>query len=181
VLRSPLTRLALAAAVAVGILAGCGSDETKTVTRDEADRAPTTQRTSPPERTGTEPSTTPSRTAPSGTTTHLEQFRTPTGNIGCGLVGGSARCDIRGRDWSPPPKPSSCELDWGQGIGVGEGGAARFVCAGDTALDPSAPVLAYGETSRVGAVSCTSQEAGITCRSDTGHGFFLSRQRFELF
>ena len=53
---------------------------------------------------------------------------------------GGARCDIRKRDWSPPPHPASCseEVDFGQGLAVSHDGKASFVCAGDTTLDPSA-------------------------------------------
>lgn len=74
-------------------------------------------------------------------------FRTPSGNIGC--IGeatrahNTVRCDIRSRSWSPPPRPASCGLDWGQGLTLDRVGRARFVCAGDTALN-TGRVLAYG-------------------------------------
>jgi len=60
-------------------------------------------------------------------------FQSPSGNIGC-VIGrqGGVRCDIRNRDWRPPPKPASCMLDWGFGLTVGRRGRGQFVCAGDT-------------------------------------------------
>ena len=124
--------------------------------------------------------------APSGAASahHYTQFESPSRNIGCVLLDGLARCDIMVRSWSPPARPAGCPriVDFGQGLMVATGGVARFVCAGDTALDPRGPILAYGQLDVVGALRCTSARAGVTCRSTrTGHGFFLSRQRYSLF
>ncbi|HEY0278154.1 MAG TPA: DUF6636 domain-containing protein [Solirubrobacterales bacterium] len=115
---------------------------------------------------------------------HLKTFRTPSGNIGCAMYEGGARCDIRKRDWKPLPRPATCskEVGYGQGLEVPAGGAqARFVCAGDTALDPSASSLAYGTASRVGGSECISRTDGITCVNRAGHGFFLSVQSYQVF
>ena len=43
-------------------------------------------------------------------------FQSPSGNIACAMGGGIVRCDILEHSWSPPPKPSSCDLDWGNGV-----------------------------------------------------------------
>ncbi len=96
---------------------------------------------------------------------HLKTFRTPSGNIGCAMYEGGARCDIRKRDWKPLPRPAACprEVGYGQGLEVPARGEAGFVCAGDTALDPSASSLAYGTASRVGGSECISRTDGITC------------------
>lgn len=110
----------------------------------------------------------------------LTLFSTPSGNIGCAMDVGYVRCDIRERSWEPPPEPADCELDYGQGIELGEDGKASFICAGDTTLGAE-EVLDYGETSRVGAFRCVSAAAGITCQADSGHGFFLSKQAYELY
>lgn len=114
---------------------------------------------------------------------HLKTFRSPSGNIGCTMVDGGARCDIRKRDWSPPPRPASCshQVDFGQGIAVSRNGEASFVCAGDTALDPGASSLAYGTASEVGGLECISREDGVTCVNRAGHGFFLSIQSYQVF
>lgn len=122
-------------------------------------------------------------TASASSTKHLSSFQTPTHNIGCSLLGGIARCDIRHRTWKPPPAPKSCSgLDFGQGIFVGKSGKGRFVCAGDTALNPHAAVLAYGQSDRYGRFVCQSQTIGITCTNTTnGHGFFESIQSYRLF
>jgi hypothetical protein len=116
-------------------------------------------------------------------TVHLRTFRSPSGNIGCILFEGGARCDIRKRDWSPPPRPASCsdQVDYGQGVEVSRAGEALFVCAGDTALDPSASSLAYGTASQIGGSECISRKNGMTCVNQKGHGFFLSVQSYQVF
>jgi hypothetical protein len=114
---------------------------------------------------------------------HLQTFRTPSGNIGCAMYEGGARCDIRKRDWKPLPRPAACskEVGYGQGLEVPAGGEAGFVCAGDTALDPSASSLAYGTASRVGGSECISRTDGVTCVNRAGHGFFISIQSYQVF
>jgi hypothetical protein len=114
---------------------------------------------------------------------HLEHFRTPSGNIGCVMFDGGARCDIRKRDWAPLPRPASCskEVDYGQGLQVAHRGQASFVCAGDTALEPGLASLSYGTASRVGGSECISRSDGVTCVNQTGHGFFVSVQSYQVF
>lgn len=154
----------LAATVALALalsLAACGGGDTTVITSVVS-----------------EPST--STTAP---TRHLESFQTADHDIGCIAIGHNVRCDIRNRSWSPPPRPADCpgEVDFGQGIEVGKA-SSRFVCAGDTALNPSATVLADGTTTGTGDITCEAGGGGITCASEaTGHGFFLSSARYRLF
>jgi hypothetical protein len=154
-------------------LAGCGHT-TKTVTVG-----------GPPPPAGT-------RTAATGTTAagsvshvvHLGSFRSPTGNIGCVLIDGDARCDIAQRSWSPPKRPASCPsiVDFGQGLEMQATGDPGFVCAGDTSRDPSSPSLGYGIASKVGPFECVSRSSGMTCtRTTDGHGFFLSIQAYRIF
>ena len=111
-------------------------------------------------------------------------FKSPSSNIGCVILDGTARCDILVRSWAPPARPAACPnvVDFGQGLMVSRTGPARFVCAGDTSMDPHAPVLPYGRTVTRGGLSCSSATSGMTCRSTrTGHGFFISRQGYRLF
>jgi hypothetical protein len=114
---------------------------------------------------------------------HLEHFRTPSGNIGCVLSEGGARCDIRKRDWKPLPRPASCpqQVDYGQGLQVAHGGQASFVCAGDTALETGLASLSYGTAARVGGSECISRDDGVTCVNQAGHGFFISVQSYQVF
>lgn len=177
---------ALSALVAAGALGACGSGdsgtETETVVRTVREPPPTTT-TPPPRRTkDVRRSKAQPVTRPRRRTVDMDSFNTPSGNVGCVITADSARCDIGQRDWAPPPAPASCELDWGQGLSVAANGAADFVCAGDTALDPQRRVLAYGDDAQVGPFTCASREAGVTCRNrGTGTGFFISRERYDLF
>lgn len=109
-------------------------------------------------------------------------FSSPSGNIGCAISKASGvRCDIRERGWSPPPKPASCELDWGQGLVVERRGRGSFVCAGDTVLGAQRP-LGYGDAIRRGRFRCKSLQSGMRCSNlRNGHGFKLSRQRARRF
>ena len=111
----------------------------------------------------------------------LEHFASPSGNIGCIMTRAGVRCDIRERDWTPPPKPASCELDWGSGVSVGRHGRASIVCAGDTTLGASRH-LAYGDAERLGRFRCLSRRVGMRCvNRRNGHGFLLSRERLRRF
>jgi hypothetical protein len=176
-------RLACAAALLALALAGCGSD-TKTVTEGQPSTQSTSTGATETETAGAVTGETDQKVprAPAGN--HgPHYFETPSHNIGCYLDSKSVRCDIRERNWSPPPEPKSCikfGVDWGQGIAVGAH-RASFVCAGDTTLGGTG-LLGYGHSARRGPVSCVSRTAGITCsNSDTGHGFFMARARYRLF
>jgi hypothetical protein len=115
-------------------------------------------------------------------------FRTPTGNIGCaysigldGFAAPTVRCDIRSRLRPEPRPPANCRLDSGDSIQIFRLGPATLVCHGDTAIDPSAPILAYGHTWRRSGLTCVSQRIGLRCFNRSGHGFFLSRQSWQIF
>jgi hypothetical protein len=108
-------------------------------------------------------------------------FVAPTGNVACMIAADLARCDIIDRDWTPPPQPADCEFDYGHGIAIMPGKEAFFVCAGDTAFGPD-DVLAYGDSITAGPMRCESAESGITCRDvESGHGFTISLQAYQLF
>ena len=91
------------------------------------------------------------------------------------------RCDIAEKQWTAP-RPSSCpsEVDFGQGLTMKATGPAKVVCAGDTVLNPQAPTLAYGSSSQIGSITCTSTEADVECANSSGGSFKLSRESYEL-
>jgi hypothetical protein len=163
-------------ALALALVAGCGSDDEKTQTA-----------------VGALPTTTVSQTATNKQTkvvrngtavtkvTGLTGFSSPTKNIGCYIDASNVRCDIRKRSWKPPRAPRKCELDYGQGINLSAGKKPSFVCAGDTALGPPKK-LPYGQAIVAGALRCDSKHSGMTCRdTNTRHGFTLSRESYRLF
>jgi hypothetical protein len=174
----------LPAAFATLVLAGCGGG-TKTVTVETSrgsSSSPTSPATKSTATTPAKPSHAPSE-APNRVL-RVANFVSPTGNIGCAIAGGVARCDIVNRSWSPPPRPATCspQVDFGQGIEIGKSGSATFVCAGDTARTPGSPKLAYGTGSGVEGFVCVSRTSGMTCtRAGTGRGFTISAQAYKLF
>jgi hypothetical protein len=100
------------------------------------------------------------------------------------IISGTARCDLKQKQWTLPPRPSTCPqiVDFGQGMIVTGSGAGRLVCAGDTTLDPSAQVVPYGTDTVVSSFHCASRTDGVTCTDTaTGHGFFVSIQSFRGF
>ncbi len=170
------------AALAVGgftasvALAGCGGS---TVVQAESPLSTAAPTAAP------EPTARPDKlTGPASTereVTELTGFVSPTGNVACMLDADWVRCDIIDRDWAAPARPADCEFDYGQGISLGPGKQAQFVCAGDTAFGPD-EVLPYGDSIKAGVLRCESADSGIACRDiQTGHGFSLSREAYRLF
>lgn len=106
------------------------------------------------------------------------RIRTPSGNIGCEyqyLEPIGMRCDVNGGIKPLPPKPKSCEFDWGAGFGMYETGRATVVCTSGAINFPPQTTLRYGRTWRPPGFACTSRSAGLTCRNKSRHGFLLSR------
>lgn len=105
-----------------------------------------------------------------------QMFRTPSGNIGCAYFDRILRCDVRDGIKPRPPMPASCPLDWGQGFWLHPRGRASVVCAGDTALNPTAPIVVrYGTTWHGEGIACLSTPNGLRCTNADRHGFFISR------
>jgi hypothetical protein len=115
----------------------------------------------------------------------LISFRSPSGNIGCVVFDGTVRCDIDSRTWTPPSPPPTCDthiVSFGQGVEVDSSGLGYLVCAGDTARDPSAPVLPYGASKVVGHIRCDSSPAGMSCVNvATNHGFSISARNYSVY
>lgn len=57
-----------------------------------------------------------------------------------------------------PRRPTDCEFDYGHAFEMSAKGAAGRICAGDTVMDASLPVLAYGEVWRRGGFACRSEQ-----------------------
>jgi hypothetical protein len=109
-------------------------------------------------------------------------FENPRHTVGCVISTSGARCDVRDREWEPPPKPDSCELDWGNGLEVDRRGVANFVCAGDTVLGAGKRVLGYRRSIERGRFSCTVYRSGVRCVNQrTKHGFKVARRYARWF
>lgn len=113
------------------------------------------------------------------------EFRSPTGNIQCGLYsdaqGASVRCDMSELTPSYTKRPAGCEFDWGSSFAVNDTGAGILACVSDPASGPGAPILRYGDSVSVGGISCVSAKTGMTCTNGDGHGFSLSKARQKLY
>jgi len=114
------------------------------------------------------------------------QFRAPSGNIGCGYIGGpvpeSLRCDIASGLQPRPHRPKGCtHLAWGDSYTMNIKGRVGLTCHGDTVIRKGAKVIAYGTTWRRGGFECWSRTTGLRCRNGSGHGWFLSRERSYRF
>ena len=120
--------------------------------------------------------------SPAPASAALHGFRTPSGNIACAQEGARVRCDILATTNRRPPRPASCEFDWGFAYAAQRGWhRGRRLCVSDTVNDPTLPVLAYGHSWSAAGVRCRSRVSGLTCTNPRGHGFFLSKARQRLF
>jgi hypothetical protein len=111
-------------------------------------------------------------------------FQAPSGNIFCLMIAGpdgGARCDMRELTPSFKTPPADCDLDYGSFFWIGATGPAYPACAGDTVMNPRAPVLDYGKAVKLGKVTCSAEKSGVTCKNAEGHGFTLSRAKQKVF
>jgi hypothetical protein len=118
----------------------------------------------------------------------FEGFKTPSRNIDCvvalgGDLGTEAlmRCTIKKVD-NAPPRPASCEGDWGHWLTLEAEGPGEWACVSD-AMPPDSgyDIVPYGSLWKRGPFTCRSRVAGVRCTNSDGHGFFLSRERQQLF
>jgi len=117
------------------------------------------------------------QTAPAG-------FQSPSRNIACQYFDydkhNILRCDIAAME-SKPRRPPDCELDYGGAFEMNAKGPAACICHGDTVMDKSLPVLAYGEVWQRGGFTCRSEQTGVTCFNTDRRGFSLARAKQEMF
>jgi hypothetical protein len=125
-------------------------------------------------------------------------FQMPSGNIVCRAYSGmdddhtfyaGIQCVIK--SGLKPQPPHTCEVAGGftlHQLGLGRTGRVAVPGCFDDArgarllTDPrNKLILAYGQTWTGGGLRCTSAVAGMTCRNKSGHGFFLSRERWRAF
>jgi hypothetical protein len=130
----------------------------------------------------------------------LVHFQSPSGNINCiGAAAGSGQpafveCLVRKHSWAAgitPRKPANCDLDFDpytvslgrRKVGVGScRGDIGPLCVQKFAAD-RCTTLGYGRSVTMGAIRCTSQTSGVTCRYTTAPrvGFLIARERYTVF
>jgi hypothetical protein len=113
-------------------------------------------------------------------------FESPSGNIYC-LLGtetdGTNRADCQVQQHTYPiPPPGDCHLGgWGSQFSLKQGSPVELVCQGGVLTVPPMPALGYGQTRSIGAITCQSEPAGVTCTDEsTGHFFRVSRDSYQL-
>jgi hypothetical protein len=120
--------------------------------------------------------------------TVLPSFRSPSGNIKCFSGSGVLHCAISRAEYAKTLQ-NRClagpSLDW-HGFELGATGKGVVTCSGGILYNPDTqtphyPLLAYGRTWRQGGFTCASAVTGVTCRSRTGHGLFISRQSWRAY
>lgn len=100
-----------------------------------------------------------------------KQFKTPSGNIGCYyqyLHGDFLTC-LRYK----PTVQAVFLSDDGANAGVPETWGRELV-------GENVPVLRYGQTRRLGEITCTSEKTGLSCEGH-GHGFSVSRRGIDTY
>jgi hypothetical protein len=185
--KNPRRSLAAAAALAAVTLAGC-SLATGATPGQPTPASPVAASTAPatPVTVTATPAAPPPAPAPvpAAHFTGTGSFQSPSGNITCALFsyGGddSVECEVAEHDWVAPPQEPGCHLNWGSRILLNQPAGALFACYGQERPAPER-TLGYGSTWSVGAITCDSETAGMTCTdSSTGHYFFVSRQTWRL-
>jgi hypothetical protein len=177
-------RLLLAAALLAALaLAGCGGDDETAGTAATATVTVTTGVSAT--------ATTAPAPEPGATTVSLPvdefgtvKFASPSGNITCNYRDDGValvRCDLGQSDVPPPPKPADCEGDWGIAFTVAENGPGERGCVTDAVDREGIVVLGYGQVWDPGPIACTSRRAGMRCETSEGHGFFISRERQDVY
>lgn len=109
-----------------------------------------------------------------------KRFVTEGGNVECIMRSKFVRCDIFKHRWEAPPKPKSCELDWGSSVGLDKRGKAKFLCVSD-AIGATKVAMA-GTTIEVGPYRCRVRKHDkVFCLYGNSGGFKLGRKSYELF
>jgi len=117
----------------------------------------------------------------------LPGFRSPSGNIRCFVTGGPVLlCQIHQANYAAALQQrciTRADVDW-HGFQLGRRGRGTVTCTGGILYNPdsqhpSNKVLQYGRTWRSGPFTCSSHRAGVTCTTRSGHGIFVSRERWR--
>lgn len=115
----------------------------------------------------------------------ISSFTMPSQNIYCALISEEKkllRCEIQSRLNPLPPQPyrGYCEFDWGAGFLLPQESKPEILCISDT-IGKSNYILSYGKTWSNSGFKCVSKRTGLTCNNSNGHGFFLSRNKWNVF
>ncbi len=114
------------------------------------------------------------------------QFQSPSGDVTCVMAafqGDSPRasCGVVDPTYVMPPRPQACLGAFGDQIDMVQGSSPAMVCHTDTTRGTGLPTLQIGETRSAASLTCTSEDAAVTCTdSGTNHSFRISREAYTL-
>ena len=109
-------------------------------------------------------------------------FVTDDGNIACIMRSKFVRCDVTKHNWTAPPKPKSCEFDYGSSLYLStQEEKAGFACVSDatgaTVEYPAGTRFQTGDNvcrlRKNGKVKCVNKAEGI--------GFAVGKKSYSLF
>jgi uncharacterized protein DUF6636 len=116
-------------------------------------------------------------------------FRSPSGNISCYYNPkafarrGTKRlltCGLRHADYAMRLQRRCLAGDW-HGFGLDTKARPTSFCSGnpDFSIRPVYTTLVYGASWTRGPFTCSSRITGVTCRNQSAHGLFISRQAYR--
>lgn len=115
-----------------------------------------------------------------------ERFQSPSGNLVCEIIGetskatGHVTCSAATYFYAPPPPPPDCPIGgFGHAIALTRAVGANFTCMPGP-KKAGARVLSYGSFAALDSITCVSATDGITCNDDTGRGFRIERDAYNL-
>lgn len=107
-------------------------------------------------------------------------FNTPSKNIWCAYryESKTLRCDVKQRAWKDwGCKDYGC---FGTAFVLSNSGKASPKRVSDTVINTGNTTIGYGNSIRLGAISCKSETTGLTCMNTSGGSLHLNREFFTL-
>ncbi|KQV66071.1 hypothetical protein [Rhizobium sp. Root1220] len=107
-------------------------------------------------------------------------FVTPSRNIGCTYIPKGGTPMYTPDDGGPELGCDRIEPLYVRLVLSASGAAFIFKMEGDSACCSDTNILQYGDSWRAGPFSCSSEQTGLQCSRDDGHGFFASRKKYAV-
>lgn len=115
-----------------------------------------------------------------------QRFQSPSGNLACEVTGETSKapervtCSADTYFYIPPPPPPDCPVgEFGHAITLTRNVGATFECTPGP-KKAAARILPYGSTTTLDSITCESSTEGLVCTDDTGHGFHIERDTYNL-
>ena len=108
------------------------------------------------------------------------EFITPSGNIGCIYIPAGGTEVYASPDGRAELQCDRVEPDYVTVILGEKGKAKRIGDPGEQACCAITQELDYGNSWSAGPFTCLSAKSGLTCSSDAGHGFFISKAKITV-